>query len=104
MNKTLVLMVSASLALWGCGSDDSSGGGDLAMQSQLADLLVEQSEGTGVDEQCIRDKADELSDEDAQFLIDNIDASDTEGFSSELQEWIDSLNECLLEEPDVTIE
>lgn len=102
MNKTLVVMMSASLALWGCGSDgggnDGSGG---EAQSELADLLVEQSAGVGLDEQCVRNKTAELSDEDAQFLIDNVDASDTEGFSSELQNWVDDLMECL-DNADVT--
>jgi hypothetical protein len=104
MNKTVAVMMSASLALWGCGSDGGGGdgGGESgATQSELADLLVEQAAGVGFDEQCVRDKADELSDDDAQFLIDNIDATETEGFSSELQNWIDGLIDCL-EDPGAT--
>jgi hypothetical protein len=90
MNKTAVLVASASLLLWGCGSDDGGGG---ATQSELADLLLEDSAGV-VDEECIRDKTGELSDDDAQFLVDNIDAVDTEGFSSELQDWVEGLIDC----------
>jgi len=97
MNKALVVMMSASLALWGCGSD----GGGGSTQSELADLLVGQDVGVGFDEQCVRDKTEELSDEDAQFLIDNIDATDTEGFSAELQDWADGLIDCL-EDPEMT--
>lgn len=95
MNKVLVAVFGVSLALSSCGSDGDSGGDSGATQEELADLLVDQSGGVGFDEQCVRDKTGELSDEDAQFLIDNIDVSDTEGFSSELQTWIDGLFECL---------
>jgi hypothetical protein len=95
MNRALVVLVGVSLSLWGCGGSDSGGEGSAGgTQSQLADLLVEQDVG-GFDEQCVRDKAAELSDDDAQFLIDNIDATDTEGFSSELQSWAEGLLDCL---------
>lgn len=97
MNKVLVAVFGVSLALSSCGSDGDGGGssdsGD--KQSELADLLVTQTEGVGFDEQCVRDKTGELSEEDAQFLIDNIDSTDTEGFSSGLQTWIDGLIGCL---------
>ncbi|MBT5277005.1 MAG: hypothetical protein HOJ85_00845 [Ilumatobacter sp.] len=48
----------------------------------------------GMDTQHTSDKTDELSDNDAQFLIDNIDADSADGISSELQLWIASLFEC----------
>jgi hypothetical protein len=89
MIKRAALVVGASLLMWGCGGDDSGGGA----QSELADLLLEDSVGV-VDEQCIRDKTDELSDEDAEFLVDNFDASDTEGFGGELEAWIEGLIDC----------
>ncbi len=105
MNKAIVIIMSASMALWGCGSDGDGDGGDGdgdggdgdagSTQSELANLLVGQAVGVGFDEQCVRDKTDELSDGDARFLIDNIDASDTEEFSSELQDWVDGLIDCL---------
>ena len=105
MKRILAIMVTGSLVLWGCGSDDDgdSGSGGAA-QTELADLLVAQVEGVGIDEQCLRDKTDELSDDDAQFLIDNIDAADTEGFSTELEAWVDGLVECLGEVTDTTDE
>lgn len=93
MNKILVAVFGVSVALSSCGSD---GGGDSgATQAELADLLVAQVEGVGFDEQCLRDKTDELSEGDTQFLIDNIDSADTEGFSSELQAWVNGLADCL---------
>ncbi|TFH20620.1 MAG: hypothetical protein E4H05_01880 [Acidimicrobiales bacterium] len=95
MNRALVILVGASLSLWGCGGSDSSGdGGGGGTQSELADLLVAQDVG-GFDEQCVRDKSADLSDDDAQFLIDNIDATDTEGFSADLQSWAEGLLDCL---------
>jgi hypothetical protein len=51
-----------------------------------------------VDTDCISDKTGELSDDDAQFLIDNIDA-DADGFSSELQVWVASLIDCVDDAP-----
>lgn len=51
-----------------------------------------------MDTECISDKAGELSNDDAQFLIDNIDADSSDGFSSELQLWVASLFECFDEE------
>ena len=95
MSRALAILVGASLSLWGCGGSDSSGdGGGGGTQSELADLLVAQGVG-GFDEQCVRDRAADLSDDDAQFLIDNIDATDTEGFSAELQSWAEGLLDCL---------
>ena len=94
MNKFLVAVFGVSLALSSCGSDGDSGGDSGATQAELADLLLDESGGVGFDEQCVRDKTGELSDDNAQFLIDNIDVSDTEGFSSELQTWIDGLFDC----------
>ncbi len=91
MKKTAALLVAVSLSTFACGGDDD--GGDGGAQSELADLLLEDPAGV-VDEQCIRDKTDELSDEDAEFLIDNFDASDTESFGSELEAWIEGLLDC----------
>jgi hypothetical protein len=95
MNKVLVAVCGVALALSSCGSDGDGGGNSGATQSELADLLVDQAEGVGFDEQCVRDKTAELSEEDAQFLVDNIDATDTEGFSSELQAWVNGLFDCV---------
>ena len=91
MKIQAILVASVSLALWGCGSD-SGGGGDA--QSELADLLLAE-EVQGADESCVRDRTAELSDDDARFLIDNIDATDIEGFSAEQQAWVESLLDCI---------
>ncbi len=92
MKRSFILLATASLLIWGCGGDDDGGGGET--QSELADLMLEDSAGL-VDEACVRDKADELSDDDAQFLIDNFDATDTSGFDPELESWVNSLIECI---------
>ncbi len=64
------LAVSA-LALAACGDDDGGG----SPQDEVADLLLgdlegEDLEGVEVDEDCIRDVTGQLSDEDAQAIID----------------------------------
>jgi hypothetical protein len=91
MRRTTALLAIAPLFLWGCGGDDDDGGGET--QSELADMLV--ADAVGTDEQCLRDKTAELSDDDAQFLIDNFESTDTSGFSADVQEWIDGLIDCI---------
>ena len=93
MKKLMAAVAVASMLLIGCGSDGDSGGS--GAQEELADLLV--TEEAGFDEECVRDKTDELSDDDAQFLVDNIDATDTEAFSEGLQEWVLGLFDCVTE-------
>ena len=63
-------------------------------QAELAALLVQDVE-FGVDTDCLAEKTEELSDEQAEFLIDNIDAEDTEGFDAELQAWVASPFDCV---------
>jgi hypothetical protein len=86
-----VLVASASLLLFGCGSSDD--GGDGSAQTELADLLVENE--SLFDEECVRGRTGELSDDDAQFLVDNIDAADTEGFGEDLEAWVETLFDCV---------
>ena len=87
----MVLLAATSLVFAGCGGDDDDGGGS---QGELADLLIA-DEVVGADEDCIRDKTAELSDEDAQFLVDNIDTDDITEFSDELVTWVNSLIDCI---------
>jgi hypothetical protein len=89
MRRTTALLAIAPLLLSACGGDDEGGG----QQAELAEMLIAETP-VGADEACLRDKTGELSDDDAQFLIDNFDATDTGGFDAELVEWIDSLIEC----------
>ena len=98
MRKTGVLVVVAALAISACGSDsDSDGGGD---QERLADQLMEEFDAAGsgelVDEECIRDKTNELSDEDAKILYENFDAESIEGLgmSSGGELVVDSMFDC----------
>ena len=95
MRKTGVLMIVAALAISACGSD--GGGG---YQEQLADEFMATYEAEGaeelVDEACLRDKMNELSDEDAKILIENIDAEEIEGLgvSSDGELIVASTIEC----------
>lgn len=83
---------AAILVFAACGSDDDGGGDGDGPQAELAALLLEDAT-PGVDSDCISDKTADLSDEDAQFLIDNIE-SDAEDFDEDLQAWVDELFEC----------
>ena len=90
MKKLLVVLGVATVVWVGCSDDDD--GSD--PQAELAALLVQDVE-FGVDTDCLAEKTEELSDEQAEFLIDNIDAEDTEGFDAELQAWVASLSDCV---------
>jgi hypothetical protein len=59
----------AALVLAACGGDDDGGSGP---QSEVADMVIEdmKAEGFVVDEDCVRDAVGELSDDDAQALVD----------------------------------
>lgn len=64
----------------GCGDDD--GGGDSSPQGQVAAQLIDEAEadGMGVDQDCVREATSDLSDADAQALLDdNEDALSAEG-------------------------
>lgn len=63
--RITVPVTVAALAISACG-----GGGDA--QSQVADLMVEaaEAEGLALDRDCVGDLAGQLSDDDAQKLID----------------------------------
>src|SRR5215217_4688105 len=69
MRRFTAIAASAILALGAaaCGGDD--GGGD---QDAAADLFLEQAEQAGVDadDDCVREKADKLSDADAKAIVD----------------------------------
>jgi hypothetical protein len=91
MKRCAVVAMIGSLSLLGCGGDDEGG----SVQADLAELLLEDAT-SDVDEACVRDRTIELSDDQAQFLIDNIDSESTEGFDAALQVWVERLNECLV--------
>jgi hypothetical protein len=95
MRWTIVILIGASLTFVGCGSDDGGG----VTQTELADLFIAIGPAEipgGIDEGCIRDKTAELSDDDAQWVIDNLDNSDAQP-GSELQAWADGLVTCFID-------
>lgn len=83
-----------------CGDDDDSGSG--SVQDQVADMTIEQlgaDEGVDVDADCVRDKANELSDDDARAVIDAGLSGDAD-VSEEGQAVAASLVECLTVDTD----
>ena len=71
MRKFSALLASAILVLAACGGDDDGGGGG-GDQDEVADKLLESAddEGLELDEECVRDKASQFSDDDARALLD----------------------------------
>jgi predicted small secreted protein len=70
MNKTIIAVVAAgALVLAACGSDSDGAGGEA--QSELVTMLTDALDEAGVvyDEDCISDKASQLSDEDAEAVV-----------------------------------
>jgi hypothetical protein len=65
MRKLIALAGCAVLGLAACGGDDASG-------DDIADQLIQDAEDEGIelDEDCVRDKASQLSDADAEAIAD----------------------------------
>lgn len=68
----------AALVVTACGGDDDGGSGGGSPQDQVADMMIdmldetaetEGIEGFEIDEGCLRDKVDQLSDEDARAIV-----------------------------------
>ena len=99
MRTSRILAVTACFTVSACG-----GGSSGANQELLADLMVEEDSFGFMDEDCVREKTAELSDEDAQILIDNIDADDVEGLglSDDAEEWVFTLLACIGDDADFT--
>ena len=89
MRWMAVVASAGALAVFGCGSDGDGG----SVQDELAELLVEEA---ALDDECVRSKANQLSDDQAQFLIDNVDAERPEEFDADLRIWVDALSECIV--------
>jgi len=81
MRKITALLASSVLLVAACGGDDDSASG---VQSDAADEIIQQADDANLnpDENCIRDKAANLSDEDAQKIVD-AGSSDTPNLSPE---------------------
>ncbi len=74
--RLLTTLLVSGLALTACGGDDDGGG---SAQDRVADMLIDSInesleggdlEGVTIDEECIRDAAGDLSDDDAQEILD----------------------------------
>lgn len=104
-SRFLVTISIAALALVACGGDDDGGGGGgNSPQDQVADMMMdvldettgtEEMEGVTIDEDCIRDKVDQLSDEDAQLILDAGTGPEPEGLSDSANEIGETILECV---------
>lgn len=99
MNNLTAVMASAVL-LFGaaaCGGDDDGGSrGDGARAALLAELTADGTEG--LDEGCLEDKVNDLSDSDAAFIVENIDYEGDDpppGASAAAIEFVTSIFECI---------
>ena len=101
--KRIAALSALSLVVVACGGDDSGGDG---AQAELADRLIAdaESEELDVDEGCVREQIGELSDDDAQLLLDNFDADDVpDGLSTEGEATVVGIFECV-EFPDLDLD
>src|SRR5262245_46775584 len=73
MRRITAVLASSILLLAACGGDDDSDSG--SPQDAAAQTLIDQAntDDLNPDEDCIRDKASALSDEDAQKIVDQGD-------------------------------
>lgn len=92
MRKLAGVLTIAAIAMIGCSDDDGGDGSDL--QGELATLL-QQDVDFGVDKDCLTEKTEELTDQQAEFLIENFDAESADGFDAEIQAWVASLVDCV---------
>ena len=101
--RLLGTIAIAALVLSACGGDDDGGGGGGSSQDQVADMMIEVLdeaselegvEGVEIDEDCIRDKVGELSDADAQAILDAGPEGDPE-VSDEAEEIGQTMLECV---------
>lgn len=101
MNKIAAVLAVGALALTACGgSDDDDGGGGGGGDSARAEILSTlTADGTeGIDEQCLEDKVDALSDSDAEFIAENLDYEGDEappGASEGALTFATSLVDCI---------
>lgn len=64
--RSISVIAVATFAVTGCGGGDGGG-----QQAEVADMLIESAaaDGMALDEECVRDTAKELSDDDAAKIV-----------------------------------
>ena len=98
MRWPTVILLGASLTLFGCGSDGDEAGGDLSEDQQdvvdeLSSAMEESGLDLSLDRSCAEDATRDLSDEDAATIAAS--EGDTEGVSAEGLAVVDSLLNCV---------
>jgi len=74
-----------ALALGACGDDDDGGGAGSSLQSRVADNVMDEAEDEDVelDRACVDVITAQLSDEDAQVIVDSIGSDEDPDVSDE---------------------
>jgi hypothetical protein len=99
--RAIVVASATVLALAACGGDDDGGSG---VQGEVADMMIdamnesfseEGIEGIDLDEDCVRDAVGQLSDDDAQKILDAGPDNEPEGLSDEADEAAQALIDCV---------
>ena len=90
-SRVLAAIGVGALLLAACGS---GGGGT---QDEVADMVLDEmsAEGVDMDEDCVRDAAQELSDDDAQKILDAGPGGNADDLSPEADDAANSLINCV---------
>jgi hypothetical protein len=95
VKKLTAVFAMGTLVLAACGSDGGGGGGgDGARDEILSQITADGTEG--LDEECLEEKIDGLSDSDARFIADNFDSEEEpEGASESALAFVGSIFDCI---------
>lgn len=94
MKKMLTIAAAGTLVLAACGSDSGGGGSSSDAKDKLFDEIMsvmseDEVEGIEIDEDCMRDLVNDIPDDEAELLADNIDEPDLpDGVSEETEDKI----------------
>ena len=98
MNKTIISAIAVgTLMLAACGSDDNGGGSGVQGEAAQQALDAASELDLDLDESCVNDLANQLSDEDAQAIVDEGSDGDPE-LSAEGEALTESLLNCVSED------
>jgi hypothetical protein len=97
VKKLTAVLAIGVVALAACGSDDGGSGGGGAGAARDSILSQMTAGGTeGLDQECLEDKIDDLSDSDAVFVAENMDSEEVPADASEgVLEFVAAIFDCV---------